>query len=226
MKAIILVAGIGKRLRLQIPKCLLKINNLTLLDRYLEALGKVGILDVTLVVGYKKEMIINHVPSNVKFIGNPEFTKGSILSLYEARDELKGDVLLMDGDVYFEEELLDKFLSTSGENAVALDTTSCGTGEEMMVEVKDEKVLNIGRNLSGIGEAVGFYKLNNQACKVLRDILHRYVNSGKLELGYEDILPDLLQRIIFEPVDISGLKWVEIDFKEDISRARSMDEED
>jgi choline kinase len=233
MKTIILAAGVGKRLRSVIdnPKCLLKINGTSLLERYLKALATVNILDVVLVVGYKKEKIIKfadglNFQGNIKFIKNPDFTKGSILSLYMARDELDGGILLMDGDVYFEPEILKRLINANQENLIAVDTTSSSSGEEMMVGVKDGRIIDMKRDLMGnydmVGEAVGFYKFDKQACRELKQILEEQVKSGKHNLGYEDILPLLFQRVYFKPIIVDGLKWMEIDFEEDVIRAENM----
>jgi len=233
MKAIILAAGVGKRLKgtTEEPKCLLKINGLTLMERYLGALEKAGILDVVIVVGYGKEKIIEHVqnlnfPCGIKFIENPDFHKGSILSLYRAIGELSGDVLLMDGDVYFEPEILNRLVNGEQGNLLAVDTTSNSTGEEMMVGIKGGQILDIKRKLLGdfdvTGEAVGFYRFDARASTELREILEEHVEAGEHNLGYEDILPFLFQKLNFSPVVIDSLRWVEIDFKEDISRAESL----
>ena len=233
MKAIILAAGIGKRLRdtTEEPKCLLKINGLPLLERYLGALEKAGIFNIVVVVGYCRESIIEFVanlnfPVDIKFIENPDFHKGSILSLYRAIGELSGDVLLMDGDVYFDPEILVRLVNREPGNLVAVDTTSTSTGEEMMVGIKNGQILDIKRKLVGnfdtSGEAVGFYRLDAQAGTGLREILEEQVKAGEHNLGYEDILPLLFQRLYFSPVIIDGLRWVEIDFEGDISRAEHL----
>lgn len=233
MKAVILVAGMGKRLRsiTQAPKCLLKIDGVALLERYLSALGKVNILDVILVVGHKGEMIVEfakglNFQGSLKFIENPDFTKGSILSLYKARDELDGNVLLMDGDVYFEPGVLDKLINATGGNLVPIDSMSSSSGEEMMVGVRKGRILDMKRNLGGdydiVAEAVGFYKFSKQACEDLKEILEEQVKLGGYDLGYEDILSILFQKVHFEPIIINGLKWVEIDFEEDIHRAENL----
>ena len=233
MKAIILVAGVGKRLRnvTDDPKCLLKINGVPLLGGYLNALEYLNILDIVMVVGYKKEKIIEFAKKysfqgNIKFIENPDFTKGSILSLHRARNELDGNVILMDGDVYFEMEILTKLIDASEENLVAIDTTSCSAGEEMMVGVKHGRILDMARALAGnfdiIGEGIGFYKFNNLACEELKKILEEQVKLGKYDLGYEDILPFLFQRVHFKPIIVDGLKWIEIDFKDDVYQAENL----
>lgn len=233
MKSVILVAGIGKRLRdtTADPKCLLKIGNLTLLERYLRALERSNIRDVVMVVGYKKERIIGFVNGldfrgEVKFIENPDFIRGSILSLSSASGELEGDVVLMDGDVYFEPAVLEKLVLAGRGNYIALDTTSSDSGEEVMVGVKDGRILDMQRNLAGNfdvrGEAVGFYRLDDQACAALKEILDEQVRTGNYDTGYEDILPLLFQKVNFYPVVIDGLRWIEIDFEDDVARAEKL----
>jgi len=231
MRTIILLAGAGKRLRnfTENPKCLLKIGGMTLLERYLSALAQLNIPDIALVVGYKSELVkrsARNLNPHLKFIENPDFQKGSILSLYRASDELRGDTILMDGDVYFEAEVLRRIVASKTENLVATDTTQTGSGEEMMVGIKNGRILDMKRHLHGsydlAGEAVGFYKLGQQACESLRQILDEQLRLGRQNLGYEDVLPLLFQRIHFEPVTVDGLKWVEIDFEEDIMRAKKL----
>ncbi len=235
-KAIILIAGVGKRLSSAQgdPKCLTKINSVALLERYLRALEKINIRDVVLVVGYNKERIITFArgvdfKGSIKFIENPDFTQGSILSLHKASKELDKDALLMDGDVYFEDALLEKFIKIDKENIIVIDTTSSSSGEEMMVGVKNGRVLDMQRHLTAdydcVGEAVGFYKFNRQACQELKKIMAAQIKLKKYELGYENILPILFQKVYFEPVIIDGLKWVEIDFKEDVLRAEKLAKE-
>ena len=163
---------------------------------------------------------------SIEFLENPDFTRGSILSLGKAGSELDGDVLLMDGDVYFEEEVLDRLIRTNEKNLVAIDSTSSNSGEEMMVGVKNGRILDMKRNLVGdydmVGEAVGFYKISKEAGKELKRILDEQIKLGRYDLGYEDILPILFQKTQFKPVIVDGLKWVEIDFEEDIRRVENL----
>src|ERR1700747_2429210 len=91
MKAVILAAGQGTRIRSvhgEHPKCLIEVDNTTILDHQLEALSKAGINDVAIVVGYEKEQIINHVMSRklsnvqrIHFIENPAFALTNNISI-------------------------------------------------------------------------------------------------------------------------------------------------
>jgi choline kinase len=106
MKAVILAAGQGTRIRSvhgEHPKCLIEIDNSTILDHQLDALHKVGITDVAIVVGYEKEQIINHVMNRklsnsqrIYFIENPAFAiTNNIYSLWLGLEWLRGDSFIV-----------------------------------------------------------------------------------------------------------------------------------
>ncbi|HLB02143.1 MAG TPA: NTP transferase domain-containing protein, partial [Nitrospiria bacterium] len=100
MKAIILAAGVGRRLGKRaegIPKCLIPIGGRPLLLRTLASLGKLGITDRVVVVGHEREKIERLVIQDstgigrVRFRVNPDYKKGSILSLWCVRDEFESE---------------------------------------------------------------------------------------------------------------------------------------
>lgn len=120
MKAVILAAGVGKRLwqvTQHRPKCLIEIGGQTLLQRYLTSLRSVGIHCADIVVGYKQEMIRVAVAANscgvrVNFLVNEEFHRGSISSLWIARTALDDDAIVMDADVLFHQEILRRLVQS------------------------------------------------------------------------------------------------------------------
>ena len=97
MRAIILAAGIGKRLQEQgktMPKCFVQVGGKRLVDRHLERLAECGIREVCFVVGYMAAEVRAHLAENksgavLSFIENADYLKGNILSAYAARDRLK-----------------------------------------------------------------------------------------------------------------------------------------
>lgn len=234
LKVIILAAGVGRRLKEHFdnPKCLLRIGGETLIERYLNVLTKNGIREVVIVVGYKKEEIIRFVQEKnfkikIKFIENPDFKKGSILSLWKAKDELKGDILLMDADVYFEEGVLKKIIKSEKNNLLIIDTLSKGEGEEVLVGIKNNLVIDMARSLKEnfdiVGEWVGFLKINDTGAKYLKEIVCQKIKDEEFDIGYEDVLPELLKKIPFNYELVDGLNWVEIDFPDDIKYAEHLD---
>jgi len=233
MKAIILAAGIGKRIGKygNKPKCLIEIEGKTLLERYLVSLRKCGIEEIVIVTGYKRELIRQKIDSfsfnmDIKLITNPEYEKGSILSLWAAKSELKGDIVLMDGDVFFEQEVLDRLIKSEHSNAVLIDGKYTNTGEECIIGTKDNKVSTMARGLSGnydiLGEWVGFIKMDQAATSMLYEITDANVKKDNVNMGYEDTFSVFFKKIKFGFEIIDGLKWVEIDFPTDIEKARCL----
>ena len=70
MKALILAAGIGKRLNFNLPKILLKIGKKTLLERHYENLLNFGIKEIGLVIGYKSNYLVNFINNSLQFWNN------------------------------------------------------------------------------------------------------------------------------------------------------------
>jgi choline kinase len=238
MKAIILAAGVGKRLKGHnqgLPKCLVEIGGVSLLVRMLSSLQRLGISDRVVVVGYEKEKIEQAVKRLSDRIGpvrlrvNPDYTKGSILSLWSVRDEfeseeMKDDLLIMDADVLFPDGLLSRLVHSLHPNALLLDPRSCSTGEEMMMlMVKGGRVVHMGRKVDGtydlIGEGVGFLKLSRKDATLLKQALEQLVNDGKDGCEYEEAIELFLQKAIVGYEPVGTFAWTEIDFPEDILKA-------
>jgi len=231
MKAIILAAGVGKRFKEvtdQRPKCLITIQGRTLLQRTLEALGAAGVQEAVVVVGYRGEMIKQHIDSacggvRVRYAFNPQYDKGAILSLWSARAEFDDDILIMDADVLFPVALIDRLVRSAHANCFLLDGSAVNTGEEQMLLTRNGRVLNIVRGGSGdfevTGESVGFLKISRHDAPLLRSILDDLVRQGRDTIEHEEAFPMFLaQRVVgFERVD--DLPWTEIDFPADLEHA-------
>jgi choline kinase len=122
MKAIILAAGVGRRLgkdgEIQ-PKCLLRFNGKSLLERHLDYLCYCQIDTVAIAVGYQAEMIQDEIKrvgaeTWVTTIYNPDYTQGSLISLWTLREHLAAgeDLLLMDADVLYDRRIIERLVKT------------------------------------------------------------------------------------------------------------------
>ena len=232
MKAIILAAGVGKRLARAgdaRPKCLLRVGGRSLLERTLAALDVAGVHEAVIVVGYRAERIRAEIGTRragveVRYVHNPRYEQGAILSLWSARAELDTDVLVMDADVLFPVRLLQRLVRSPQPNCFLLDAGSVNTGEEQMLLTRNGRVETIVRGGSGdydvIGESVGFLKVGRADAPLLGSILDDHVARGRHEVEHEDAFPDFLaqRRVGFERVD--DLPWTEIDFPEDLETAK------
>ena len=232
MRAILLVAGAGWRLKpytQATPKCLLDIGGKSLLLRNLEAFAALGIREAILVVGFMKEQVVAEAARgpaevHVRIVQNDRFSRGNILSLWHARHEFDDDVLIMDGDVLYPQELLARLLASPDPNAIAVDERFQDTGEEQKVICEDGWVVEVTKKVSGDprirGEAVGFLRLCAEAAEVLRGVLEEFIETGKDTLEYEDAFRELAVEVPIGVVEVGDLPWIEIDFEEDLSRAR------
>ncbi len=231
MKAIILAAGVGKRLwpvTQHRPKCLIELGGRSLLLRYFDALAGVGVREAVLVVGYKQEMIRSAVGAglsgvSVRFVVNEQFQRGSITSLWQATKEFGEDVLIMDADVLFHRDILRRLMASSFSTALLMDETVKQQTEECMVVVQGGRVIALTKKMplhyDVAGEGVGFLKVAHRETEELARSLRIHIDRGELDMEYEDALAEFFAetRVGFER--IGGLPWVEIDFPEDVARA-------
>ncbi len=232
MRAILLVAGAGWRLKPyteETPKCLLDIGGKSLLLRYLEAFSALGIGEAVLVVGYLKEKVMAEAARgpadvHVRIEQNDQFRKGNILSLWHARHEFDDEVLILDGDVLYPQELLARLLASPDPNAIVVDERFQDTGEEQKVVCEDGWVVEVTKKITGDprvrGEAVGFLRLSAEAAEILRGILDEFIQTGKDTLEYEEAFRELAAEVPIGVVEVGDLPWIEIDFEEDLGRAR------
>lgn len=231
MKAIILAAGVGKRLwpvTQHHPKCLIKIGGRTLLHRYLTSLASVGIRQADIVVGYKQEMIRDAVAADacgvrVNFLVNEQFHRGSISSLWIARTAFTDHSIVMDADVLFHRDILGRLVQSPYENALLMDETVKQTGEECMVVVEGGRVIALTKQMPSrydyAGEGVGFLRVRHADAPHVVASLRKFVDRDAWQMEYEDALIDYFQAVKVGHEKIGGLPWTEIDFPEDVDKA-------
>ncbi len=232
MRAIVLAAGVGWRLQPfteTTNKSLLDLGGKSLLLRYLEAFRALGVPEAVFVVGHHADRIRAEAAKGpaevgVRFITNTQYTRGNILSLWMAREEFTDDILIMDADVFFPQELLARLLAYPEPNAIAVDERFEETGEEMKVLCEDGWVVEVSKKAVGDarirGEAVGFLRLSADAAEVLRGILEEFIETGKDSLEYEDAFRELASEVPIGVVEVGDLPWTEIDVQADLIRAR------
>ncbi len=232
MRAILLAAGRGRRLESDAPKCLLDIAGKTLLERHIENLAQAGISALTIVVGYEQAQIREFIsarswPLPVEFVENKDYVRGSIVSLAVAIDRIsESGGIWMDADVLYPAALMKRLVDSKHVNCVLLDDSSEETGEEMMLGVRGGRVLRVARRVSPeapwdqVGEAVGFAKVGRQGALTMKRLLDGEVSAGRLDQEYEAAMNLCFAEEPwgFEPV--SEFQWTEIDFREDVEKAR------
>lgn len=234
MKAVILAAGVGRRLGVDKPKCLLEVGGKTLLQRHLEILHGCGIDEVIMGVGHQAAEIERalstlDVRDAVRLVHNPDYAQGSVVTLWRLREWLTADddVLLMDADVLYDSRMIARLLESPHRNCFLLDRDLEPGDEPVKLCVRDGRLVEFRKQVDVdcdyVGESVGFFRLSNHVTQRLLDATARYIDAGGLDAPYEEALRDVLlaepDRFGFE--DITGLPWMEIDFPRDVKRARS-----
>lgn len=234
MKAVILAAGVGRRLAPlteRMPKCLVEVGGEPLLTRMLASLSEVKVSEAVLVVGHLKEAIRKRMGSMqsglpLRYVENPHYKRGSLFSLWCAREELDSPLLLMDADVLFAPLLLHRLVKSPAESCLLLDDTFIDTGEEMKAYALGRRVVAIGRKApeppwNQVGEGVGFFKCSARHARILREIVEQLIKDGRDDEEYELALDRLVKKVVVEWRSVTGLPWTEIDFPEDVRRARA-----
>ncbi len=234
MKAIILAAGIGRRIQAHTksPKCLLRFNDKSLLARHIELLQNYPISELIIVTGYLKKQIeeeLKRIQPSIKVatLFNERYREGSIISLNIACEYLDDvdTVILMDADVIYHQEILDTLISSSNSNSLLLDRNFEEGDEPVKICVKDHKIIEFRKKPASdidydlIGESVGFFKFSNKMFIELNGRTKEYVEQQKTKEPYEEVIRDLLLKYPddFCYEDITGIPWMEIDFPEDIT---------
>lgn len=230
MKAVLLAAGRGKRLGSTSPKVLIEIAGKTLLERHLANMHEAGITALTIVVGFEQGQIRDALgkiaaPFPIDLIENPDFVRGSILSLQVATKagRLDDGGIWMDADVLYPPELLRRLVTSRHDNALLIDASSEESGEEMMVGFRHDRANKIARrvgpNWDVAGETVGFAKAGPAAMRVLKRILDDEIAAGRLDQEYEAAMDKAFAEVAFGFERVDDLPWTEIDFVADIEKA-------
>ena len=247
MKAVFIAAGQGSRLGSltnDLPKPLVDVNGKSIIERQIDLLHKKNINDIVIVTGYKKEKFTF---KNIEYIFNPNFLideqAGSLMS---ARQKFSDDVLVMFGDILFDEQILEQVLNANGQISIAIDKDWEKSYQERndnpidkadKVLLKNNKIIKISaeqiraeQNVD-TGELLGIMKLSSEGSKILIEHYEKLENNhtGKFhdaesfkKAKFVDILQELISTgIDINPIVISG-NWCEIDTPDDLTRAKKI----
>ena len=237
MKAVMLAAGVGRRLygddRHQPPKALLEFGGKTLLRRHIELLTEIGIDELVLVVGHRKAEIVAEAEAVapkgfVRFLYNPRYRGGPVLSLWTAREVLRSgvDILFMDADVLYHRHLLERLIVSAHANCFLVDRDFEAGDEPVKLCITGGQPVEFGKKVEGtfevVGEWPGFLKLSPPIAAKLADACQGFVDRGELAAPYEPAMREVLRtepKVSFGYEDITGVPWIEIDFPSDLLRA-------
>ena len=203
MRAVILAAGVGRRLGRDKPKILLQFGGRTLLERHLAILSALGVNDVVIGIGHEALAIERALEelgqTNVSTVYNPDYEQGSILTLWRVREALTagGPVLLMDGDVLYDRRVLEPLIETRHADCLLVDRTFEPGDEPVKVGVVDGVPTDFGKTIDPAhepyGESVGFFRLSEQMARSLVETSGRMIEEGDNERPMEDAITAVIR---------------------------------
>jgi choline kinase len=228
-KALILAAGLGTRLAPitdDRPKSLVPVNGKPILMKQIENLRENGITDITIVSGYKADILEQAVHSRfpeIKLIESRDYAAtNNMYSAYLAREEMaQQSFLMMNADVFFDSSVVRALLDFPGENAIVTDIGRY-LEESMKVVEKDGRLWEIAKTVSredALGASIDLYKFSPEGGQAFFSKCREYIEEkGELRLWSEVALNEVLKQVPFSACPLSG-RWLEIDNHEDLAAA-------
>lgn len=227
MKALILNSGLGSRMGVltsEHPKCMTEISTKeTILSRQLRLLAEAGIEEVVITTGYYDSVLVNYCnslgyPLHFTFVKNPLYdTTNYIYSIYCAREYLDDDIILMHGDLVFENEVFDRVVA-SPVSCMTVSSTLPLPEKDFKAVVSDGMVMKVGVDFfNDAMEAQALYKLNKEDWKAWLDKIAAFCESGDTMVYAENALNALNGEANIHALDVENLLCSEIDNPEDLA---------
>ncbi|MCX4514233.1 MULTISPECIES: phosphocholine cytidylyltransferase family protein [Streptomyces] len=241
MIGLVLAAGAGRRLRPYtdtLPKALVPVDgDLSVLDLTLKNFSEIGLTEVAVVVGYRKEAVYARKEEfeatyglKLTLIDNDKAEEwNNAYSLWCARDVLKQGVILANGDTVHPVSVERTLLAARGNGQkiiLALDTVKQLADEEMKVITADgqgvRRITKLMDPATATGEYIGVTLIEPEAAEELADALKATFERDP-DLYYEDGYQELVNRgFQIDVAPIGDVKWVEIDNHDDLAKGREI----
>lgn len=234
MKAVILAAGIGSRLRPltnDIPKCMVEVNGVKIIEKQIKNLLKNNINDILVIIGYKQEKIRKYLQENFSFVNIIENEKyletNNMYSMSLAKEFVNNEsFIFMNADVFFEEKIITELLADKREDLIVCDNGNyLEESMKIIVNSKEKNIEKISKQIveeEAYGTTIDLYKLSKKSAIKFFDIIENYIKEKKeINMWTEVAVQELLKQEKFYSKDIK-LKWVEIDNFDDLKLAEKL----
>lgn len=242
MQAIILAAGMGKRLKALTKnntKCMVEINGVSLIDRMLHQIDTKKLKRIIIVVGYQGKKLIDYIntldiETPIEYINNPIFDKtNNIYSLSLAKKELcEDDTLLFESDLIFEDGVIDELLDDPRETLALVDKYQSWM-DGTCVKIHDDGTIKAfipGKHfkyeeINNYYKTVNIYKFGKHFSQnKYVPFLNAYVKALGENEYYEQVLRviAMLDDAEIKAKKLSGQLWYEIDDIQDLNIAESI----
>lgn len=234
-KAVIVAAGESSRLRPltdELPKCLLEVGGRKIVDRSVERLRRAGVEQIAVVVGFEQDKIRRHLGGDgFTYIVNPFFrATNNLASLWFAREWLAGDAFLYQhSDIVYEPRILEAMLERREPGAIALAVDLGPTdAEAMKVRLDNGRFVESSKQVpiaEAAGEWIGLAAFpGGPAAHASLFTAAEAVFDGTSCKSYDTAAFNRMaaQGTAFQVVSVDGARWIEIDDRRDLERARRL----
>ena len=239
---VILCAGYGSRIRktTKIPKCLLRINNKSILERIIYSFEKYKIHNINIVTGFKDNLIKKHLSKyskkiKIKYIKNKDPKKfGNTYSLFLGIMNINSNVIIVDGDLVFDDRIISK-IDKKNKNEILVGDGNITDKEcaKTLIDKKgyikktvDKRYLSIEeiKAYKFIGEAIGIIKISKKNIGKFKNYCKKFLNKRlHLRLNWEHFINHycIKEKINFLKIE-KKYKWIEIDTPNDYRKAKKI----
>lgn len=230
MRALILNSGMGTRMGSPgagYPKCMTQVSaGETILSRQLSMLAQTDIREVIMTTGPYSGELVNYcrnleLPLHIAYVENPDYRETNyIYSIYCAREWLDDDILLMHGDLVFENEVLDRVLGSS-HSCIAVSSFAELPVKDFKAVIQDGLVTRVGIHYyNGAVAAQPLYKLDKDTWRIWLDKIIEFCESGDAQnrkCYAEDAFNAVSDRCSIRPLELGRLVCAEADCPEDLA---------
>ena len=228
MKAIILAAGTSSRLypiTLSCPKCMLEVAGKRIIDRQLDCIKRIGIDNIIIVTGHKRDTIERGLGNNFKYRFYKDYkTKNNLHTLWSVRDELRDDFLCLFSDVIFDIGVIKQAKDSVDDICMIVDTSRVLEGT-MRIKIENGQLTSVGNHITiseASGNFIGIAKFSKLGAKYLLNEMQGIVSAQKDDY-YTIAINNLAKKgVKVAHIDIKDNIWAEIDTKEDLYKANQL----
>jgi len=203
---------------------LLEVGGKPLIQHQLDVLRSLGIERVYAIVGHQAHKVCAYCDDGCNCIPNTRYAEtNSLYSLYLAANHVRGAFMLLNSDVLAHPEVYRRVAAAEGA-CLAYDSNSGDEDEHMKVSFVNGRLKAIAKDMSPdrvCGENVGILKYDAPTAKMLFAEAASIVEGGNERCWSPAALNNIAERTSIRGVDVAGLPWTEIDFPEDLERARN-----
>lgn len=233
MKAVILLAGVGRRMGGEtnhLHKALIPLQGKPLLEYLLENLRRSKITEVIPVLGYQRETVLSCIERcssdlDVRPVYNPDYANSNnLVSLVSAEKEIGGeDFILINGDMVFDPDILIRMKEIC-HSCIAVDMVHKAEKIDSPKVQGKQRITDLGREIplpESIGYAIGIYRFQADLLPDFMSKAKEYITRDRMH-GFHDPLRDLFADHEILPVNIGTLEWKDIDDPSDLKEAEEI----